>query len=307
MKSCDIDSLNISGHVFNIQRYCIHDGPGIRTTVFLKGCSMKCFWCHNPESFISLPQLLVYPDKCIGCGKCFKLCPAGAHRVTSDKGRDFARDLCTVCGVCADACYAEALVLRGFSASVDHVITEVLKDRSFYDTSGGGVTFSGGEPLLQRVFIEELLKISKAHNLHTVVETAGNVPADTVTAVMQYVDLWLYDIKILDEEKHIRATGKSNRQILENLTMLVNSGEDIIVRIPVITGFNDDAVELEKIAVFISGLKNVKSIELLPFNNLSQSKYESLGMVYGAAGIPARTKESVDEYNGIFLQHGLFV
>jgi len=273
----DIDI--IKGNIFNIQRYCIHDGPGIRTTAFLKGCGLRCYWCHNPESWAAAPQIQVFFEKCIGCGNCFKACPAGAHGVTK-KGREFKRELCGGCGACAEVCYAEALVLRGKRVSVREVLAELEKDREFYEQSGGGVTFSGGEPLCQPEFLEALLRECKAVGLHTAVDTAGNADWAVFEAVMPFADLWLYDVKVIDGAKHKKATGADNSAILGNLKALMAAGADINIRVPVIPGLNDGEEEKKAIMGFLEGLRYSGPVEYLPFHRMAQGKYDSLGMAY---------------------------
>jgi len=268
---------------------------------------MKCFWCHNPESLNKHPQLQMFPDKCIGCGACFELCPLKAHRLTSTGEHIFQRELCTGCGICSDACYAEALILRGYTITVDEVIAEILKDRIFYEKSNGGVTFSGGEPLLQKDFILNVLSECKANGLHTCIETAGNIPPETIVGAVPYVDLWLYDIKIVDEEKHIKITGASNKNIIENLKLLVNNKANVVVRIPVIPGTNDDEKDFRKIIALLCEVQGVKDIELLPFSNAAQGKYESLGMDYQATEINAPSKVRLEEIADMFTIQGFNV
>ncbi|MDO8685569.1 MAG: glycyl-radical enzyme activating protein, partial [Clostridiales bacterium] len=256
----------MKGQIFNIQRFSIHDGPGIRTTVFFKGCSLRCLWCHNPESIAYKPQLQFFPQKCIGCGKCVEVCPAQAHTYSSGN-RVFKRELCKSCGSCADTCYAEALVISGICMEADEVMQEIEKDSSYYLSSGGGVTFSGGEALLQKDFLKELLIKCKKRNFHTTVDTAGNVPWDNFEAVLPYVDLFLYDIKTFSEDKHKEATGAGNERILENLSRLSGAQTEIWVRIPVVPGINDSYNEMESISDFIAGLKHVSLVELMSFHH----------------------------------------
>jgi len=294
----------MEGNIFNIQRYSIHDGPGIRTTVFLKGCGLKCFWCHNPESLQKRPQLQLFLQKCIGCGKCFVICPVNAHRAR-DGNREFLRDLCVGCGKCADICYAEALILRGKTVPVQEVIDEVERDLPFYEKSGGGVTFSGGEPLYQKEFLESLLRESKKRGLHTAVETAGHVPWEHIEVMQPFVDLWLYDLKVMDSAKHKEVTGAGNTRILENLKALAALENEITIRIPVIPGVNDNSAEMEKMAAFISGLRSVHSVDLLPFHQMAEGKYESLGMPYKAGGMVAPSNESLLGFQRIFENLGI--
>ena len=305
----------MQGVVFNIQRHSIHDGPGIRSTVFLKGCNLRCLWCQNPESIDTRPQLQFYPRKCIGCAACYSVCPAGALRYDNDDDnnndkRVYIKNACRRCGACAEACYAEALILRGRIMTADDVMTELDKDRHYYETSNGGVTFSGGEPLLQIGFLKTLLLECKNRGYHTAVDTAGNVSWHTVEGVMPYVDLWLYDIKLADGEKHKKATGATNRAILANLKHLASAGSNIIIRVPIVPGMNDGAGEAERIAdiaSYISDIKNIRYVELLPLNHMAEGKYDSLGMDYKAKEYPPPSSENLNELAKIFMAKGLTV
>jgi pyruvate formate lyase activating enzyme len=278
------------GLVFNIQRFSIHDGPGIRTTVFLKGCSLNCLWCHNPESINPMPQLQRFPQKCIGCGRCVKVCPPNAHNLV-DGRMVYSKERCIGCGACAEACYAEALVLAGKTMTVSEVLDEIAKDMSFYQNSNGGVTFSGGEPLLQIGFLEQLLSKCKQQGIHTAVDTAGNVSWECFERTLPYTDLYLYDVKTFGEEHHREATGSSNRMILENLSRLSLLGVAIWIRIPVVPGINDSDEEMAGIFGFLSSLKNIKRIEMLPFHRMGEGKYASLGLVFRAKNIEPPSEE----------------
>lgn len=298
--------MSVKGLIFNIQRFSIHDGPGIRTTVFFKGCSLRCFWCHNPESIDPDPQIQVFPQKCIGCGKCFEVCPANAHQM-KDGQRVFLRELCKGCGMCAETCYAEALVMTGKWMTVQEVMDEVEKDKPFYENSQGGLTLSGGEPLLQGKFAKELLEESKKRQIHTVVDTAGNVPWETFEAVLPFVDLFLYDIKVMGQEKHREVTGATNTRIINNLKNLVQRDVDVRIRVPVIPGVNDTPDEMEKIALFLKNLPSIQHVELLPFHNFGEGKYDSLGYKYKAKDYRPPQADYMNKLIRIFKDRGLEV
>ncbi|MEI7848901.1 MAG: glycyl-radical enzyme activating protein [Chloroflexota bacterium] len=269
------------GTIFNIQRFSIHDGPGIRTTVFFKGCNLRCFWCHNPESARMQPDIQFFPSKCIACGRCVEVCEPSAQRLDPASGaREFLRDLCTDCRECTSECFAEALVLSGQQVSVEDIFQKVEQDRPYYNGRQGGVTFSGGEPLLQVEFLTALLERCKAQEIHTAVDTAGNIPWENLAAIMPLTDLFLFDCKVFDEEKHRQATGVGNQRILDNLARLARSGAEIWIRIPVIPGVNDNEAEFERIADFLAPLPGIRKVELMPFHHLGAGKFESLGRLY---------------------------
>lgn len=257
--------------VSQIQRFSLHDGPGIRTTIFLKGCNLRCKWCHNPESQLAQKQMMYYKDKCIGCGKCAEVCP---HQLKK----------CDFCGKCELYCPADARKVCGKEYSVDEVFSEIAKDKMFYENSGGGATFSGGECMLQIDFLYEILKKCKENGIHTAIDTAGNVPWEYFERVLPYADLFLYDVKAISDELHKQGTGVSNKLILENLLRL--SGKcDIIVRIPIIGGFNDDNAEVKKIAEFLKKIKCIKK-ELLPYHSMGEHKYDALGIEHKNYSVP---------------------
>ena len=250
--------------IFDIQRTSLVDGPGVRTTVFFKGCNLRCRWCHNPESQRFEPELLLHKNKCTGCGICRAVCPNGLTH-------------CTACGKCADTCAAGARELAGRDADVEEVFAEVCKDARYYERSGGGVTCSGGECMLQTGALTELLRLCREAGIHTAVDTAGCVPWESFEAVSPYTDLFLYDVKGMDEEAHIRNTGKSNRLILENLSRLAElAPEKILVRIPVIPGVNDTDDEMEAMAAFLRE-RELRAVELLPYHRMGEHKYADLG------------------------------
>ncbi len=297
-------SLSTTGIITNIQRFSIHDGPGIRTTVFLKGCTLRCFWCHNPETLRPRLELQFAPTRCIGCQACVEVCPQRAHTF-QDGIHIYDRSRCTTCGRCTDVCYAGALELSGREITGEDVMREVLADLPFYETSGGGITLSGGEPLLQPAFAKEILRQSKAENLHTAIETAANYPWDTLADVLPLIDLVMMDLKHMDPTAHQTATGVSNALILGNARRLAQTGKPIIFRTPVIPTINDSPQAITAIAQFIRALPNTHSengnttsqfsLDLLPFHRLATDKYHNLGLDYRASQLEPPSKETMAE------------
>ncbi len=270
------------GTVFDIQHFAIHDGPGIRTTVFLKGCPLRCLWCHNPESQDPRPEILYSPEKCIGCRACEQACRQGAHRFTPGEAEgtlrhDYYRDLCIRCGECTRECYAGALELCGREMSAAEALAEALKDRPFYATSGGGLTLSGGEPLQQFEFTRVLLRMAKEAGLHTVVETCGAAPAAHFLEIAADVDLFYFDIKESDPARHRRYTGASNELILANLQALDARGAALVLRCPVIPGLNDRAEHFAELGALAGRLRGVQAVHVLPYHNLGTNKQARLG------------------------------
>ena len=265
----------MTADIFEIKRFAVHDGDGIRTTVFFKGCPLRCVWCHNPEGLSSKPQLGFYKHKCVNCGECASVCPTGAHTIEDGTHR-FDRMRCIACGKCADICLGNALQLYGNSMTVDELLPLLLEDRDFYETSGGGVTLSGGECLLHAEFCAELLKALKTNGIHTAVDTCGDVPRLSLDAVIPYTDIFLFDLKAIDETTHRRCTGHSNRQILENLRYLDACGCAVEIRYPYVPDWN--SAEAEAIAGVLSELTCVTKIRVLPYHNFAASKYAALGI-----------------------------
>lgn len=262
----------MTGRIFDIKHFAVHDGPGIRTTVFLKGCPLKCIWCHNPESISSKFQLSYLQHKCVGCQRCVAVCEQKVHRFEAQKHIVSYKD-CVSCGNCVKVCSANALTIYGRTISVDEAMAEVFEDADFY-ADKGGVTLSGGEALMQADFCAQLLKRAKAAGIHTAVDTCGFVNKEALDKVVAYTDLFLYDIKAFDEAVHIRCTGVSNQLILDNIRYLNDLGKEIEVRIPFVPNCNSD--QIEKIATFLAPLKAVKAVKVLPYHNYAKTKYASL-------------------------------
>ncbi len=294
----------MTGTIFDIQRFSTHDGPGIRTTVFLKGCGMQCHWCHNPESIRMEPEIQFFRHKCIGCGRCLQVCPVNAHRLNEGR-RVFLRESCIRCGRCAEECCSEALALTGRTVTVQELMEELDKDRLFFKQSGGGVTFSGGEPVLQHQFLSSMLKECRSAGFHTAVETAGNVPEDYLLEVVPFTDLFLYDVKGMDEDRHVQTTGVGNRRILENLTLLSEKGARIMVRVPVIPGVNDTEESMLALIGLIRNLKGIEHVELIPFHKMATEKYDSLDLAYEAENTPLLEKGAMDALLNVFSGQGI--
>lgn len=263
-----------SGIIFNIQRYSIHDGPGIRTTVFFKGCPLECFWCQNPESQRRKPEIFLDQENCTHCGRCVSVCPTGASAL-KDGHSAIERHKCEGCGDCVENCPNDARTLIGKYVTVDEVIHEVIRDKKYYDNSGGGVTLSGGEPLYQPEFAQSILKSCKQAGLHTAIETCGYAPWPTMEKLLECTDLVLYDIKCIEPKKHRDATGQSNELILENVKKLARC-ITMRVRVPLIPDFNDSSEEVKAIVNFVKKEMGSVEIELLPYNKLGECKYKRL-------------------------------
>jgi glycyl-radical enzyme activating protein len=294
-------NLSNTGTIFNIQRFSIHDGPGIRTTVFMKGCNLHCFWCHNPESVSAKPQIQYFENKCIGCRSC-TICPQSAHTF-NDSMHIFNRSLCTGCGKCAEICYSEALILTGKEYKTNEVFNEIIKDKPFY-SDGGGVTFSGGEPLLQAEFVSAVAKMCREAGISVAVDTAGCVGYKAFEAVLPYTSLFLFDIKHSYFERHKNYTGGDNRIIKENLRRLLQSGADIWIRVPLIPDMNasyDDVINIAHLVADIqfSAGKKIKKFEFMPFHGIAEGKYISLGKNYIASGKKTIDKSVITEYYAI--------
>jgi pyruvate formate lyase activating enzyme len=283
----------LRGLITNVQRFSIHDGPGIRTTVFFKGCPLRCFWCHNPETLRMQPEVQLFPDRCIGCGACLERCAHGAH-VQVNGQRQFQRDLCQACGRCVETCYAEALVMAGRWWTPEELVAELLRDQPFYEQSGGGITLSGGEPLLQQPFSLRVLQMCRQAGLHTAIETAAFCRWESLAELLPWLDLLIMDVKLMDDAQHRAVTGVSNRRILENARRLAETDAPLIVRTPVIPTVNDTPYAICAVATFLRDFPNLLYYELMPFHRLAEGKYRSLDLPYRASGLVPPARETME-------------
>lgn len=296
----------MKGCIFNIQKYCIHDGPGIRTTVFLKGCSLSCSWCHNPESQSFQKEVMIFPSRCDGCGSCIDACSVRALRL-GESGIERDRDLCTLCEACATECYFNAIRIVGREISAKELVHELKKDIIFYESSGGGITISGGEPLAQPEFVLELLRLCKEQDINTALDTSGFGDTEGLMKLAAYTDLFLYDIKLMDNEKHKRYVGISNERILENLKCLSRAGKKLWLRIPVIPDINDDEDNINAIAELIGVTAGIAQVNLLPYHNISGDKYKRLDKKYSLEAIKTPEAEHMQKIADMFQRAGVNV
>jgi pyruvate formate lyase activating enzyme len=296
----------VTGLIFDIKRFAVHDGPGIRTTVFFKGCPLHCSWCHNPESQSPTPEMMVRANRCVRCGACFDVCEQGAvYRQELSYATDSAR--CTLCGACEEVCYAGAREIVGREMTQAQVMAEIERDIPFYDESGGGVTFSGGEPLMQPDFLSALLQACRCASIHTALDTCGFAPWQTLDLVREHIDLFLYDLKLMDAARHRQHTGVSNRSILHNLEALSRAGHAIELRVPLLPGLNDDEENLSAIARFAATLPRLAGITLLPYHAAATEKYERLGRQYRLHGLRPPSDTSLTETTDVLQKLGVQV
>lgn len=292
-----------TGIITEVQGFTVHDGPGIRSMAFFKGCPLRCKWCQNPETWAVRPELMHNPDDCIGCNKCINVCTQKAVTV-SNGGIEINRELCNVCGVCAQTCYGRALKMTGKCMTVDELYEKLMEDKVFHKNSGGGVTLSGGECTMQSKFVVALLKKLKEENVHTAIETCGHCSWENFREVVQYVDLVLFDIKVPDDEKSKVYTGHDTSLILQNLEGISKMGKDIVIRFPMIPGVNDDKVSLQAVAD-IAIKNNISRINILPFHQAGTSKWKAIGKPYSLEDLRTPTDEEVDAALNLFLSRGL--
>lgn len=292
-----------SGTIFNIQKYSIHDGPGIRTTVFFKGCPLKCWWCHNPESQNTNHEIMFFEERCTVCGKCIKKCPQNAIKINNNFP-EIDKFKCTLCEKCVDFCPNNAREHVGRNITSNELIKEIVKDEVFYEQSGGGVTFSGGEPLMQVDFLDDILKRCKDRGIHTAVDTSGYAPWKSFERIASKVDLFLYDIKIMDNEKHKKYIGAENDIILKNIENLSNMGCNIYLRMPIIKEINDDNYHIEKTIKLLS-IINVEQVNLLPYHKIGMDKYRRLKMNYKLSGMEKPSDERMEEISQKFKKAGI--
>jgi len=296
----------MKGFIFDIQRFSIHDGPGIRTTVFLKGCPLRCRWCGNPESQSSRPQLSYVQDRCIACGACIEACPENALAPDANGKAVLDRGQCTRCGKCAEACAPKALEIVGRHYDEDEVMEVVLRDKDYYDESGGGLTLSGGEPLYQPGFVEHLLHFAKAHRLHCCIETSGAAEWDVFKRLHPLVGLWLYDYKETDPNRHMQSIGGYLAPIVDNLRKLHDAGANILLRCPMIPQFNARKDHLDGIVALARELPKLRGVELLPYYDLWRAKLERFGM---ESRLPESVKppasETLESWKNYLRRHGV--
>ena len=297
----------MTGKVFDIKRYSIHDGPGIRTTVFLKGCSLRCLWCHNPESADPGPELMHWPGRCSRCYACIEVCPKGAIAKDAAGAVVIDRNACDLCGKCAEACLYDAMQMVGREMSVEDVLAEVEKDRVFYEQSGGGLTLSGGDPFVQSAFAEALLDGCRARGIRTAVDTAGFSKNGVLDRMASKTDLILYDLKCMDDARHKELTGVSNVPIIDNLKRLAAGRTEVWVRIPLVPGVNDDDENIRRTIAFLSSLKTIRRVGILPYHSGGLEKARRIGQESHFRKFETPSEERIAAVEAVFREAGFDV
>lgn len=295
----------MTGTIFRIARYAVHDGPGIRTTVFLKGCPLRCWWCHSPESQSANPELILQPERCVNCGTCLPACPNHAIE-PAEESFTTDREMCEACGTCVRACPSGAREIVGATLTVDQLMAEIEKDVVFFDESGGGVTFSGGEPLMQPDFLDEALRRCQAIRIHTAVDTCGLADSEALRRISPNTDLFLFDLKLMDEGRHREVTGTSNQLIIENLRMLARLRGNIRIRFPLIPGINDDPENVRALGTLVSSL-GIARVDVLPYHRAGIAKYVRLDEEYRLPDTQPPSPVEVAEVVAILEQYKLRV
>lgn len=301
-----MEMVNQKVRIFNIQKYNIYDGPGVRTLIFFQGCPLRCQWCSNPEGMEQRYRVMYKEDACRHCGACAAVCPAGIHLMQDGRHALNRQRDCLGCRRCVEVCPEAAVTIAGMEKSIEELMEIIEEDRIFYGFSGGGVTLGGGEVLMQPEGAAALLAACKQVNLHTAIETCGYAPKEAVRQVARYTDLFLFDLKHMDSKRHLALTGVPNEIILHNLTMLLEEGHQVKIRMPLLKGVNDQAEELARIIAFLMPYKeksNFQGIDLLPYHKLGVNKYQQLGREYPVAGDPSLAEEDLERISGWLAQY----